>query len=184
MQNEGITQFLNFLKTRKNQNDYVMHLRLSGFMLCPLEFVKDHLPETKHPERWQYFVRATRFSKTEPHKDRFDFSLIIGVKYAFKRIPYVRVFAEGELHSIVKMPWPQAAKSNANFKKPKRLVEFPEGMTYEERRIWRDEYAKHYLTPGKYKPTEFYLKWKDHVLWTDQEGYNKRLKTTKLSYKQ
>lgn len=186
MQNIGIEVFLKSLQTKKNSNQfaYLVALRLNGFMLCPYEFVQSHIPEQRNGDKWQYFVRATKFSKYHPYKDQFDYSLIFGVKYAFGRVHYVKVFTEGEFYKVLNLPWPQKAKKQENFKKPKRMVEFPEGMSYAERRDWRDEYSKHFMTPGKYEPTEFYLKWKDQILWTDQKGYNKRLKAEKLNYAQ
>lgn len=92
------------------------------------DILKDINPE------YQYMVRVLRFAK-DPANDKFDFTLMIGIKFVGAVSEKVPVIFNGNLKATLRRPWKNAGA--VNMKKKKLPMVFPDFMTIEERKRWR-----------------------------------------------
>lgn len=135
-------------------DDLLIKLKDYGYALLPY-----YLIPTPHRasidlnhEKFVFAVKRTRFVITKPHKDRYNFNLMIGMDYHAKNSRKIPIYLYKQLIDTKKLDWPA---SHRNFKAKKDTVSFPACLDIEERKKWRADHVR-YLK-GK-QPTEFYLK--------------------------
>lgn len=99
-------------------------------------------------------VRLIKESKN-PMLDKFDPTLIVGIKIYKKRSDEVKFYKFGELTNNLDIPVPGKAKESFTTQK---LHIFPEFMSEKEKERFRREYRDMERDPEK-EPTPFYLRW-------------------------
>ena len=148
-----------FSKAVNTMDDLLDKLKERGYCLQDWDIIEKKANVTI-PKKYQnrpYVVKRTHFDKKKPLKDKYDYTLIIGIDYYAKKRSSIPIFLKGELLGVKKLPWPS---SHRNFKEKKAGVSFPGYMTIEERKTWRADYAK--VLRGK-KPSDFYLEHKEAI---------------------
>lgn len=174
---------LDLLKTveakAKTQEQLISSLREYNFMFVDMQTVLDvatkeqiTLRDKDIEKGYQYMVRRIKEAK-DPAKDKFDWRLTFGIKIVGEKTDIVQVYLWGKRDKFLKLPW---EKKKVNFKKVEIFSQFPEPMTYDERKRWRLEHRKletNFKKEGEGKVTwenyigvkasKFYLRWKPYI---------------------
>lgn len=157
------------IKKSKSQEKLIEYLSSISFHFVSYQFIQEYAlldtsinPKKYHP-KLQYLVRRYKTHPTDPSKDQYDFRMAVGIKLMGKQIDTVYVFAKNKLKFKRNIPWEK--RNDFNFK-PKRAGRvFPEYMSHEERKKWRQYHekveAKRELKP---KEANFYNRFKADVL--------------------
>lgn len=146
----------------KDQDELISNLRNQGFVFVTRDllhnmerFEKVNWEEEDwRTDKYQYMVRLIKESKN-PMLDKFDPTLIVGIKIYKKRSDEVKFYKFGELTNNLDIPVPGKAKESFTTQK---LHIFPEFMSEKEKERFRREYRDMERDPDK-EPTPFYLRW-------------------------
>lgn len=120
---------------------------------------------------YQWMVRVLRYAK-DPANDKFDFSMLVGIKFLGKKSNKVIVFYNGKLKATLTRKWLKG--DVINLKKKKIPMVFPDYMTIEERKKWRYVRRKVELNkPIGQKEQKFYDRYKlDIKNLNEGKGFN------------
>lgn len=146
----------------KDQDELISNLRNQGFVFVTRDllhnmerFEKVNWEEEDwRTDKYQYMVRLIKESKN-PMLDKFDPTLVVGIKIYKKRSDEVKFYKFGELTNNLDIPVPGKAKESFTTQK---LHIFPEFMSEKEKERFRREYRDMERDPDK-EPTPFYLRW-------------------------
>jgi len=155
----------------KDQDELISNLRNQGFVFVTRDllhnmerFEKVNWEEEDwRTDKYQYMVRLIKESKN-PMLDKFDPTLIVGIKIYKKRSDEVKFYKFGELTNNLDIPVPGKAKESFTTQK---LHIFPEFMSEKEKERFRREYRDMERDPEK-EPTPFYLRWHKWVQTSQQ----------------
>jgi hypothetical protein len=149
-------RIINNVMVQKTQEKAIEYLRSLEFEFLETEpllaYCKAFKPLEKHI-RYSWMIRRVR-------KGGMDYSLIFGLKMWGKKVESILVYSHGQYYSRMKTPWKDAA--DINFRKLVITLKFPDELTYDQRRKWRNEHKK-VEAKKDYQPSAFYLKWKPKV---------------------
>jgi hypothetical protein len=157
-----IESMMDMITECKDQDELISNLRNQGFVFVTRDllhnmerFEKVNWEEEDWiTDKYQYMVRLIRESKN-PMLDKFDPTLIVGIKIYKKRSDEVKFYKFGELTNNLDIPVPGKAKESFTTQK---LHIFPEFMSEKEKERFRREYRDMERDPEK-EPTPFYLRW-------------------------
>lgn len=150
----------------KDQDELILNLRAQGFVFVTRDllhnmerFEKVNWEEEDwRTDKYQYMVRLIKESKN-PMLDKFDPTLIVGIKIYKKRSDEVKFYKFGELTNNLDIPVPGKAKESFTTQK---LHIFPEFMSEKEKERFRKEYREMERDLEK-EPSPFYLRWNKWV---------------------
>lgn len=157
-----IESMMDMITECKDQDELISNLRNQGFVFVTRDllhnmerFEKVNWEEEDwRTDKYQYMVRLIKESKN-PMLDKFDPTLIVGIKIYKKRSDEVKFYKFGELTNNLDIPVPGKAKESFTTQK---LHIFPEFMSEKEKERFRREYRDMERDPDK-EPTPFYLRW-------------------------
>lgn len=157
-----IESMMDMITECKDQDELISNLRNQGFVFVTRDllhnmerFEKVNWEEEDwRTDKYQYMVRLIKGSKN-PMLDKFDPTLIVGIKIYKKRSDEVKFYKFGELTNNLDIPVPGKAKESFTTQK---LHIFPEFMSEKEKERFRREYRDMERDPEK-EPTPFYLRW-------------------------
>lgn len=157
-----IESMMDMITECKDQDELISNLRNQGFVFVTRDllhnmerFEKVNWEEEDwRTDKYQYMVRLIKESKN-PMLDKFDPTLIVGIKIYKKRSDEVKFYKFGELTNNLDIPVPGKAKESFTTQK---LHIFPEFMSEKEKERFRREYRDMERDPEK-EPTPFYLRW-------------------------
>lgn len=157
-----IGSMMDMITECKDQDELISNLRNQGFVFVTRDllhnmerFEKVNWEEEDwRTDKYQYMVRLIKESKN-PMLDKFDPTLIVGIKIYKKRSDEVKFYKFGELTNNLDIPVPGKAKESFTTQK---LHIFPEFMSEKEKERFRREYRDMERDPDK-EPTPFYLRW-------------------------
>ena len=157
-----VESMMDMITECKDQDELISNLRNQGFVFVTRDllhnmerFEKVNWEEEDwRTDKYQYMVRLIKESKN-PMLDKFDPTLIVGIKIYKKRSDEVKFYKFGELTNNLDIPVPGKAKESFTTQK---LHIFPEFISEKERERFRREYRDMERDPDK-KPTPFYLRW-------------------------
>lgn len=157
-----IESMMDMITECKDQDELISNLRNQGFVFVTRDllhnmerFEKVNWEEEDwRIDKYQYMVRLIKESKN-PMLDKFDPTLIVGIKIYKKRSDEVKFYKFGELTNNLDIPVPGKAKESFTTQK---LHIFPEFMSEKEKERFRREYRDMERDPEK-EPTPFYLRW-------------------------
>jgi hypothetical protein len=163
-------KFLTELSRVKNQELLIDELRKMGYFFYTMDHLRDlgvPIILKENHEKYQFMVRRIKEAK-DPANDKLDTNLIFGIKILGKHFDKVQIYyrkpesqsVDITYQSTMKLTWPENTKMN--FKKVVASWKFPNYMSFDERRKWRQEHAKLERNPAL-KPTKFYLRHKPDV---------------------
>lgn len=152
--------------SQKNQDAFISYLRNLGFTFMYNDFMEimeiPFDPKKAHKNKYQWMVRKTKESKTSPLTDKYDPTIIFGVKIdmGIERSEKVVCYLYNKFHSSSKLKLvesPEFGYENTN------LIKYPKYMTYDERIKFAAEHRG--LTSGSRKePSKFYKRWLPYVI--------------------
>lgn len=131
------------VKGKKYMEDVIEYLDKLNFRFVTSQFLKELAEDKLLPEKYKFFleypdyqyaVRVLRYAKN-PANDKFDFSLIFGIRFFSKPSKLIYVYKDGELKVKFKREWKKSGQ--INLKEKKVPMVFPDYMTIEERKHWR-----------------------------------------------
>ena len=157
-----VESMMDMITECKDQDELISNLRNQGFVFVTRDllhnmerFEKVNWEEEDwRTDKYQYMVRLIKESKN-PMLDKFDPTLIVGIKIYKKRSDEVKFYKFGELTNNLDIPVPGKAKESFTTQK---LHIFPEFMSEKEKERFRREYRDMERDPDK-EPTPFYLRW-------------------------
>ena len=157
-----VESMMDMITECKDQDELISNLRNQGFVFVTRDllhnmerFEKVNWEEEDwRTDKYQYMVRLIKESKN-PMLDKFDPTLIVGIKISRKRSDEVTFYKFGELTNNLDIPVPAKAKESFTTQK---LYIFPEFMSEKEKERFRREYRDMERDPEK-EPTPFYLRW-------------------------
>lgn len=157
-----VESMMDMITECKDQDELISNLRNQGFVFVTRDllhnmerFEKVNWEEEDwRTDKYQYMVRLIKESKN-PMLDKFDPTLIVGIKIYKKRSDEVKFYKFGELTNNLDIPVPGKAKESFTTQK---LHIFPEFMSEKEKERFRREYRDMERYPDK-EPTPFYLRW-------------------------
>lgn len=157
-----VESMMDMITECKDQDELISNLRNQGFVFVTRDllhnmerFEKVNWEEEDwRTDKYQYMVRLIKESKN-PMLDKFDPTLIVGIKIYKKRSDEVKFYKFGELTNNLDIPVPGKAKESFTTQK---LHIFPEFMSEKEKERFRREYRDMERAPDK-EPTPFYLRW-------------------------
>ena len=157
-----VESMMDMITECKDQDELISNLRNQGFVFVTRDllhnmerFEKVNWEEEDwRTDKYQYMVRLIKESKN-PMLDKFDPTLIVGIKIYKKRSDEVKFYKFGELTNNLDIPVPGKAKESFTTQK---LHIFPEFMSEKEKERFRREYRDMERDPEK-EPTPFYLRW-------------------------
>lgn len=91
-------------------------------------------------KNFDFWVLRTEIDPTQPKNDKFDFDLVIGLKYKGEKSNKLVIYRDGKFNTFLKKPW--KADFNINFKKRKKMTKFPDDLSIEDRKHWRNIHDK------------------------------------------
>ena len=169
----------NIVMTVKDQDELIQSLREQGFVFVTRDLLHtmDRFDQVEWKEedwrtdKYQYMVRVIKESKN-PMMDKFDPTVIIGIRIYKKRSDDVIVYEYGKFTQTLSIKIP--AKMKESFTTQKLHI-FPEFMSEKEKERFRKEYREMERDPDK-EPTPFYLRWNKWVKTSQPlkqlEGYD------------
>lgn len=131
------------IKAKEHIEDIVDYLEEINFRFLSGQLIMDVPEKSVNDYRtkvgvlkpdFQYMVRVLKYAK-DPVNDKFDFSLMVGVKFIGKPSEIVHIVYQGEEKAKLKRAWKK--EGAVNMKKKKIPMVFPDYMTIEERKKWR-----------------------------------------------
>lgn len=128
---EQVIEYLEALNFRWVTYQYLQEANSDG------KFIK--LAENPAYPKYQWLVRMLRQAK-DPGNDRYDWTMMIGIKFVGKFADKIYVIYKGEKRAILTLSWEK--EKNLNMKKKKIPLIFPQYMTIEERKRWRYMHRK------------------------------------------
>ncbi len=152
-----------------DQDKAIAYLKGLNYRFVDYQFIEELMDDKKliftpyhesHPT-YQWLVLCTKQAK-DPANDKYNFSLMVGIKIMGKTRDKILIYKEGVFDST--LPILPPAKSEFNMKEKKKLTVFPKYMTILERKQWRGFNNK--FLAGKTltgKQEQFYLRWKPEV---------------------
>lgn len=153
--------------SKYNQDSFITYLRERDFVFMTSDQLKTLLPESYsikkiHFEGYEWLLRRTKIAK-DPRSDKFDISLLLGIKILSERSDRILLYMNGENQKSIRLEVPEKA---FNFKQT-NLIKFPHYMIYEEREKWGIEHRQLMANPEK-KPSKFYQRWVKDVKLGDE----------------
>lgn len=144
--------------SKNNQDTFITYLRERDFVFMTSDQLKTIIPDSYkfkavHLENYEWLVRRTKTAK-DPRADKFDISLLLGIKILSERSDRILLYKNGENQKSIRLEVPEKA---FNFKQT-NLIKFPHYMIYEEREKWGIEHRQLMANPDK-KPSKFYQRW-------------------------
>jgi len=164
-----------------DQDKAIAYLRNLGFIFMyerDMETFKiEFKPKNAHSGKYQWMIRKTKESKISPTSDKFDPTIIMGIKIDGERNEKVVIYLYNEFLKKVKLPLPGEPKESWD---TSELLKFPKFMSYDERIKFSGEHRG--LTTGSRKaPSKFYLRWIDYVIIPTSEKNEFEKESGKLS---
>lgn len=127
------------VKSKANMEEVIDYLQGLDFRFVTKQFIEERVDlgkldkeYNKLSSKYQYLVRLSRVAK-DPIYDRYDFTLIFGIDL-YKQGNKIYVYREAKKFKRLTSKW---LTSQANMKKKKIPLQFPQFMTIEERTRWR-----------------------------------------------
>lgn len=153
--------------SKDNQDAFISYLREREFVFMTSDQLKTLLPESYkfkkvHLENYEWLLRRIKTAK-DPRADKFDISMILGIKILSDRSDRMLLYMNGENQKSIRLEVPEKA---LNFKQT-NLIKFPHYMIYEEREKWGIEHRQLMANPDK-KPSKFYQRWVKDVKLGDE----------------
>lgn len=165
-----IDEMIEKIEKLKDQDKVTLYLKERDYRFITFQVLEELMKERKveidfdpgiKNEEFQYLVRMIKEAKN-PINDKYDFSLLIGIKIIGKPRTKILVYKNGKYLST--LPIPPAEIPEINMKEKKKLTVFPQYMTIDERKKWRYYHKKFTenkeLNPGELK---FYQRWAEDV---------------------
>lgn len=161
-----VEEIMEIINSSQDQDELIKALREQGFVFVTRDLL--HQMERFEKVEWenddwrtdkfQYMVRLIKESKN-PMLDKFDPTIIVGIKIYKKRTDEVQVYRFGEFTGTLEIKVPGKAQESFTTQK---LHIFPEFMSEKEKERFRKEYREMERDPEK-EPTPFYLRWNKWV---------------------
>ena len=157
-------ELIRHLLNRADQDKLITELRANNFRFISSEFAEElgivigESDDTKIGVRkrlydeYSWMVRTVRIAK-DPINDKYDPTVVFGIKIWGERSEKVYVYLYKKLHKRAKVDLPVKAEVNP---KNTTAVKYPTYMTYEERSKWRKEHRK---VQNGAEPSKFYERW-------------------------
>lgn len=123
-------------KELPNVEAIIDYLNEVNFRFVSDQHIQDYGFEFQKPDEvkeFQMMTKVLRYAK-DPANDRFDFSMMIYIKFIGKQSEEIFFYQNGKKKASLHKPW---ATSKANMKEKKIPMVFPEYMDIEERKEWR-----------------------------------------------
>jgi hypothetical protein len=127
------------IKAKEYIEDIIEYLTEINFRFISQQFMEER--SAGDPQVWpkdfnyQWMVRVLRYAK-DPANDKFDFTLLVGIKFMGKQSDKIYIMFNGEKKAVLLRKW-RKDNSAINMKKKKVAMKFPDFMTIEERKHWR-----------------------------------------------
>lgn len=152
------------LLEKEDQDVAIKYLRGLGFVFMYERDLKtfkiDFTPKKAHSGRYQWMVRKIKESKISPLSDKFDPTILIGIKIDGERKEKVVVYLYNELYKKANIPIPDGTSETWD---TSELLKYPKFMSYEERIKFSNEHRG--LSTGSRKaPSKFYNRWLKYVM--------------------
>lgn len=150
-------QFLEEINELPTQQLVIKTLRDRGFIFMDAQAIEDYELQIElqsdHIE-YQFMIKPLKIAKN-PSADKYDESLVFGIKIMGEKYPYIQVYMYGKFMQTIRVDWDES--SSMNYKKIRPIV-FPTYMVEEERLKFSKEHRQLTLDPTKEK-SKFYLRW-------------------------
>jgi len=132
MLTEQYTQILKDIAAKPTMEKLIEYLKELNFEFMDMELAQKLEPEIKCEKAWmlRYSYLVRRYEK-----QRFDFDLMIGVRFMGIRMPKYLVFINKDYAETFDKPWHKPQEFNQ--RKKKVLLKFPDELDIEERKEWR-----------------------------------------------
>jgi hypothetical protein len=148
-----------------DQDKVTLYLKDKGYRFVNSQVIEEFVSDGKltmeykhesHPE-YQWLVRMVKEAK-DPANDKYDFSLIVGIKIIGKSRDKILIYQDGKFDKS--LPIKPHPKPEVNMKEKKALTKFPQYMEIEERKTWRALHKK-FLNqkPLTKSQDKFYHRW-------------------------
>lgn len=140
-------EIFNDIKAKEHIEKIIEYLESLNFRWVTYQFLQEANTDGKFPKlaenpaypRYQWLVRMLRQAK-DPGNDRYDWTMMIGIKFVGPTADKVYIIYKGEKKAILTRSWETG--KNLNMKKKKIPLIFPQYMTIEERKRWRYMHRK------------------------------------------
>lgn len=154
------------VKKASNQDELIQNLRNLGFVFVTRDLlnVMERFSKVEWTEndwrtdKYQYMVKVIKTSKN-PMLDRFDPTIIVGIKIFRKRDENVSIYMYGKYTDTIQVKVPN--KSIESFSTQKLHI-FPEYMSEKEKERFRKEYREMEMDESK-TPSPFFIRWNKWV---------------------
>ena len=148
----------------ETQDEMLDFLRGLGFTFLYEEDLKTFKipfsPKKAHSGNYQWMVRKIKESKMNPLSDKYDPTIIIGVKIIGERDEKVVIYLYNKFHGKASIKVDKDPKFNYD---QTELLKFHPVMDYSERIKFSTEH-RGLLTGSRKKPSKFYERWLPYVI--------------------